>query len=236
MAGIQDILNRASTITMDRRKVVGIQYTRNEIPRTSSIPTRNPWRFTIDMPANLSWWDNRTLVEALDNMDRYAPQIINFSDTCIAWIFRYQGQMNANQINALTVSSFAGTQLSLTGLSSVGVTSGTIMFEPNDLIQIGANPYPFTVVNRVTATGSNDITFTVNRPNFLSGPAFAGAGITVGPTCNFNMFCPNMPTYKLIPGNSFIYRSGDGTKTVINNARIEFSSPFELFEWVGGAA
>jgi hypothetical protein len=44
------------------------------------------------------------------------------------------------------------------------------------------------------------------------------------------MFCPNMPTYKLVPGGA-LKSSG----IVINNALIEFSDSFELYEWVGGA-
>jgi hypothetical protein len=180
----------------------------------------------------LSWWNNRELVEYLDTLDRYSPQIINFSDSCISWIWRYQGSLTLGQINALTVSSFSGTQITLSGLVAAGIGPGTIMFLANDLIQIGANPYPFTVASTsVIATGANTITFTVNRPNFLSAGAWTGAGITVGPACNFNLFCPNMPTYKLVPGNYFNFQ---GTK--INNARIEFSDSFQLYEWVGGAA
>jgi hypothetical protein len=232
MAALQDIINQAGSITIDRRKVVGIQVTRNEIPRTSLTPTRNPWRFTIEMPPVLSWWENRGLVEALDNLDRYSPQVINFSNSCINWIWRYQGTLTQGQVNALTVTGFSGTNITLSGLTAAGIGPGTVMFLANDLIQIGANPYPFTVASTsVIATGANTITFSVNRPNFLSTLAWTGAGITVGPNCNFNLFCPNMPTYKLVPGNQF---SVSGV--LINNARIEFTDSFQLYEWVGGAA
>ena len=49
MAGLQTILNYCNGIAIDRRRVVGIQYTRNEIPRVSATPTKNPWKFTLDM-------------------------------------------------------------------------------------------------------------------------------------------------------------------------------------------
>ena len=230
MAGLQDIINQAGSINIDRRKVVGIQITRNEIPRTSLTPTRNPWRFTIEMPPVLSWWENRALVEYLDQLDTYSPQIVNFSNSCINWIFRYQGTMTQSQVNGLTVQSFNGTQLVLQGLNTAGITNGTVMFLANDLIQIGNNPYPFTVSSTsVVATGANTVTITMNRPNFITN--VAGSNIVVGPNCNFNLFCPNMPTYRLIPGNYFKFQG-----TVINNARIEFSDNFALYEWVGGAA
>lgn len=228
MAGLQDILNLSSSITINRRKVVGSQITRNEIARTSLTPTRVPWRFTLEMPAQLSWWDNRGLVEYLDNIDRYSPQQVNFATTCIQWIFRYQGTMTAGQVSALTVSSIAGTNITLAGLSAAGITNGQVMFQPGDLIQIGANPYPCTSVNQVLGNGTNNVTFQVSRPmdwvNYAGGP-----GITVGPSCTFNVFCPNMPTYRIIPGRYFDYNG-----TVINNGRIEFTDVFELYEWTGG--
>jgi hypothetical protein len=232
MAGLQTIINASSGITINRRKVVGVQITSNQIPRTSLTPTRVPWRFTIDMPASLPWWNNRALVEFLDNIDRYSPQVVNFSDTCLSWLFRYQGAMTSGMISGLTVSAFAGNQMTLSGLTAAGVTNGTVMFLANDLIQIGTNPYPFTAVNTVTATSSNTITFEVNRPNFLT--SFSGQGITVGPACNFNVFCPNMPTYKLLPGAYYKYDGPSGSGT-INNARIEFTDAFELYEFTGQA-
>ena len=231
MAGLQDIINQAGSIQINRRKVVGIQITRNEIPRTSLTPTRNPWRFTIEMPPVLSWYNNRNLLEYLDNIDRYSPQTINFSNSCISWIFRYQGNMTNSMINGLKVSDITGTNMTLSNLLGSGVTSGRIMFEPGDLIQIGNNPYPFTSVNQVVATGANTITFQTSRPMDFVTYVSGTSGINVGVNCSFNVFCPNMPTYKLIPGNPYYQNN-----TLINNARIEFSDVFELYEWVGGAA
>jgi hypothetical protein len=228
MAGLQTIINNASGMTIDRRKVVGVQVTRNEIPRTSLTPTKQPWRFVLTMPSSLRYYNNRDLLEALDIIDRYSPQTVTFSNNaCLSWIFRYQGAMTSGQINAITVTSFVGNQLVLGNLPSVG--SGTILFQPNDLIQIGAYTYPFTSTTQILRGGSSTVTITTNRPNIISS-AVAGANITVGNACTFNMFCPNMPTYKLIPGG---YARSNGT--TLNNALIEFNDDFTLYEWVGTA-
>lgn len=229
--GLQSIVDRASSLTIDRRKVVGIQVTRNEIPRTSLTPTKQPWRFKLSMPNSLRYYNSRDILEALDTIDRYTPQTITFSNNaCLSWIFRYQGAMTSGQISALTVSSFTGNQLELSGLPAVGAS--TILFEPNDLIQIGAYTYPFTSTTQILRGGSSTVIITTNRPNIISGPGtpWVGAGLTVGNGCTFNMFCPNMPTYKLIPGG--YVKSGS---TTLNNALIEFSDDFELYEWVGTA-
>lgn len=230
--GLQSIVDRASSLTIDRRKVVGIQVTRNEIPRTSLTPTKQPWRFKLSMPNSLRYYNSRDILEALDTIDRYTPQTITFSNNaCLSWIFRYQGAMTSGQISAITTKNasdaFIGNQLKLVNLPSVGAS--TVLFEPNDLIQIGSYTYPFTSTTQVLRGSGSEITVTTNRPNIISS-SVQNLGITVGNGCTFNMFCPNMPTYKLIPGG--YVKSGS---TTLNNALIEFSDDFELYEWVGTA-
>ena len=231
MAGLQTIVNYCNGINIDRRRVVGIQYTRNEIPRVSTTPTKNPWKFTLDMPNRFRYNQARDLMEALDNLDRVNPEIITFGDLPqLSWIFAYQGAMTAGQINAITVQSFTGNSLVLTGLPAVG--AGTVLFEPNDVIQIGAlgvNPYPFTSTTQVTRGAGSTITVTTNRPNIITA-SVTGAGIIVGNDCQWKVFCPNMPTYKLIPGGAMYSGS-----TVVNNALLEFSDNFILYEYVATA-
>lgn len=231
MAGLQSIINASNGLNIDRRKMVGIQYTRNEIPRVSQTPTRNPWKFTLDMPSSYRYNDARSLMEQLDTLDRTTPQVITFSENGkLDWIFRYQGSMTTGQISTVTVQSFVGNQLVLTGLPAVG--AGTVLFQPNDLIQIGSpgvHPYPFTSTTQVLRGTSGTVTITTNRPNILTG-TLTGLSIIVGNNCQFNMFCPNMPTYKLIVGG--YQKSGN---TLVGNALIEFTDSFMLYEFVGTA-
>lgn len=244
MAGLQTIIDLASTINVNRRKVVGVQITRNEIPRTSLTPTRLPWQFTVEVPAAYRWQEYRTFIETMDYLDRYQPQTITFNNTCLDWMFAYQGSASNVELDALHVYTFSGTELRLTNVTT---KSGSfVWFQPNDLIQIGANPYPFTVVGTYdpsthattigpvygSATPGTDLYIKVNRENFFS-TSVTGAGVTVGPECQFNVFCPNMPTYKLVPGG---YQNYSGTQTTYNNALIEWSDPFNLYEYVGAAS
>ena len=228
MAGLQTIINKCNGLTINRRKVVGLQVTRNEIPRVTLTPTYQPWRFTLEMPSSLLYSENRNLLEALDTLDRVSPEVISFSDNaCLSWIFRYQGTMTPAQINSVRVQSFVGNQLVLTTLPAVAPTR--VLFEPNDLIQIGSYTYPFTSTTQILRGTGSTVTITTNRPNILSNNV-SNLGITVGSDCEFNMFCPNMPTYKLIPGG---YKRVNGS--TLNNALIEFSDAFELYEYVGTA-
>lgn len=229
MSGLQTIINNSSGITINRRKVVGIQYTRNESPRTSLTPTYNPWRFSVQMPGSLTYNQARDLMEALDTLDRYTPQTVTFGNvSCLSWIFRYRGAMTSGQISTVTVSDFTTNpnQLVLGGLPAV--SASTVLFEPNDLIQIGSSPHPYTSTTQVLRGSGPTVIVTTNRPNVVS-TSVVGLGITVGNACQFRVFCPNMPTYSLTPGGYQKNSSG----VVVSNALINFDSEFELYEWVG---
>jgi hypothetical protein len=228
MAGLQNIIDGCNGINIDRRKVVGIQYTRNEIPRVSQTPTKNPWKITLDMPNSYRYNEARSLMEALDSLDRTQPEVVTFSSNSkLDWIFAYQGQMTSGQIGNLTIDSYVGSTLVLSTLPSVG--SGTILFKPNDLIQIEGYPYPFTSVNTITRGSASTVSVQTSRPNIISD-SVVGLGVIVGNDCSFNMFCPNMPTYNLVVGGQQTING-----VVTNNALIEFSDNFQLFEFVGDA-
>ena len=233
MSGLQTIINASNGLLIDRRKVVGIQFTRNEIPRVSQTPTKNPWKFTLDVPSSIRYSEGRALMEALDRLDRITPQIVTFSNlAAFNWMFRYQGAYTTAQISSgVTVTSWVGSTLTL-NVAGLPAGASTVLFEPNDLIQIGASnqyPYPFTSTTQVLRGSGSTVTVTTSRPNILTG-TLTGLGIIVGNNCQFNMFCPNMPTYKLIVGGYV----GNGITTT-NNALLEWSDSFTLYEFVGQA-
>ncbi len=228
MSGLQTIIDKCNGLNIDRRKMVGIQYSRNESPRTSQTPTFNPWRFVLDMPSSLRYYQARALLEQLDTLDRNTPQVVTFANNpCLSWIFKYQGSLSTTQLNGITVQSFVGNQLVLTNLPAISATR--VLFEPNDLIQIGNYTFPFTSTTQVTRGTGTTVTVTTNRPNIITGPV-AAQNIIAGNACSFYMFCPNMPTYKLVPGGA-----ARENGVTINNALIEFSDTFNLYEWVAAA-
>lgn len=226
---LQSIINRCSGISINRRKMAGIQYTKSELPRVSITPTFNPWKISLEMSQGMRYSDARAILEELDRLDRTTPETVTFgSNQCLSWIFRYQGAMSLAQVNAITVTSFTGNQLVLGNLPSVAAS--TVLFEPNDLIQIGTKAFPFTSTTQVLRGSGSTVTVTTHRPNILTNTV-AGQNIVVGNSCQFRMFCPTMPTYKLIPGGALYSSNG----LVLNNARIEFSGEFDLYEFVADA-
>jgi hypothetical protein len=235
MSGLQTIIDKCNGLDINRRNVVGVQFTRNELPRTSLTPTFNPWRFTLDMPASLRYSEARALMETLDNLDRYTPQVVTFSNNpCLSWIFKYQGEFSSGEISGIRVQTYAGNLLTLTNLPAITgpMTATTVLFKQNDLIQIGSYTFPFTSTTDVLRGSGSTVVVTTSRPNIISTPITPGAlGITVGNDCDFYVFCPNMPTYKLIPGGA----TKGASNVTTNNALLEFSDAFLLYEWVATA-
>jgi len=217
---LQKIVNKAQSIQFNRRKVVGIQYTRSEVALRNETVTKNPWKLTITFPAYLPYASNRDLIEALDALDRRSNETVSFSgNTGLSWLCAYQGDMTLAQRNTLTVSSFVGNQLILTNLPAVdnNFTSSKVMFKAGDFIQLTGKAHPFTVVNTVTRGTDNTITLTTHRPNMITS-SVAGLTMKTGNDVQFKVFCPNMPSYTIIPGRY-----------------IQFGDSFQLYEDVGAA-
>ena len=224
---LQNIWNLASDLTINRRKLVGVQFSRSQLPKTDLTVTKNPWRFIVGVPGR-PWIDMRTTIEALDNLDRYQPQEIIFGNNAkFAWLYRYLGD-SATIPTAYTVSSFVGNQMVVGNLT--GLTNGQYVFRAGDMIQINTKPFPFTVVSDVLYTGAATVTVTTHRPNIIT-TSVTGLTLNVGPNCVINVFCPNMPTYTLTPGA----RRMSGVSTITNNGIVQWDDRFQLYEWVSGA-
>jgi len=231
MASLQDIVDKSTSLQINRRNVVGLQFTRNEIPRASVTPTKNPWQFTFQMPSSYRYNEARALLEVVDRLDRYQPQTITFSNNLnFSWMFRYQGSMNQAMINAIQVDDYTGNILTLKNLPAIAASR--VLFEPNDLIQIGAidaYPFPFTSQFQVLRGTGSTVQVQTSRPNILTGN-LVNQPIRVGNVCQFRMFVPNMPVYRLTVGG---YQKSNGV--LLNNALIEWSDSFNFYEYVGAA-
>ena len=217
MSGLQSIINLAETITIDRRRVLGVQYTRSEVAKTNETVTRNTWKFNITVPAMLEYSKNRDLFEDIDRLDRQYPQVVSFSSsTGLSYMLDYQGDMSSSDVSGVTVQSWTGTVLTLNNLPGINPTQ--YMFRKGDFIQVANYPYPVTSQYDVLRGGASTVVVTTHRPNFI-GTGTNNKHIVVGNAVQFNMFCNNMPTYKMNPGGS--------------TALVTFSGPFQFYEYTG---
>jgi hypothetical protein len=216
---LQELINIATSVEFNRRKSLGVQFTRSEIPKVSETPTRNPWRMNVQVDALIPYANVRAILEGIDTLDRKTAEVITFSNNAkLSWLCAYQGQMSSGQQGSVTVTSFTGNQLVLTNLPSTpAFPSGNYLFKAGDFIKIGANPYAFTVVSDVLRGSGASVTVTTHRPNFISS-SLIGQGLSFGNNVSFKMLCINMPTYTVVAGKF-----------------IKFNDAFQLYEDTGAA-
>jgi hypothetical protein len=223
---LQNIINKSNQLTINRRRVIGIQYTRNEIVKTAMTPTINPWKFTVKASNGFIYSEVRDMLEELDRLDRNNYEFVSFSSNSnMSWMFAYRGAMDAAAISAITITSFSGNQLVLGNLPALDPSA--VLFKPNDIIQVGS--FCFTSTTQILRGSGSTVTITTHRPYFASIDP-AGHGIVVGNSVSFPVVCVNMPTYKLIPG---AFSRNPTTGKITNNAIVEFDSDFELVEYTG---
>lgn len=215
---LQELINIAETITVNRKRLVGIQYTRNQILKVSTTPTRRPWQFTVKVSAAIPYEDGRELVEALDLADRITPHRISFgANPNLRYLYAYRGEMTAIEIDFIQIVQFVDSNLVLANLPDRVQASG-LLFKAGDLIQVGGYPYPFSVTQDVPRGSNTTVTVPVHRGNFISD-SLLGSGIKVGTDVEFNMIMSTYPAYAYVPGS--------------NGALVQFTQDFEFYEFTG---
>lgn len=221
MSGIQSIINMTETIDVNRRKVLGIQYSRSEVARISETVTRNPWKFTLTVPAMMEYSECRDLLEEIDYLDARYPQTVSFStatgaSSALSYMFRYRGDLVPSEINQLTIQSWTGTQMVLNNLPSVA--PGDYILRKGDFIQAEGYTYPTTSLFDVVRGTNSTVTVNTHRPNFM-GTVTNNRHLVVGNDVEFRVFVNNMPTYKITAG---------GTQALVT-----WSGAFNLYEYTG---
>ena len=219
---LQTIVNHAETINLNRRRVIGIQYTKSQIANVTETITRLPWQIKVKNSAYYDYADpaTRALVEQLDYLDRRYVETISFSNNAnLSYFFKYQGDLTPSQQSQLTVNSFTGNTLVL-NVNSANISAGRYVVKQGDFVQIVGFPYPFTALNDVVYVNGSTVTITTHRPNFIDPiNGYANQHINWGNAVEFQVFCNNMPTYTFVKAG--------------NTAAITFDSEFQLYEYTG---
>ena len=190
--GLQTIINLADGLDINRRRVMGIQYTRSEVAKVNETVTRNPWKFTLTVPAMLEYNEIRDLLEDIDRLDRRTPEVISFSTATgasagLGFVFKYRGDMTPSQVSGVTISSWSGNQLTLTNLPTMN--SDAYMFKKGDFVQVQGYPYPATVQYDVLRGTGTTVVLTTHRAPFGALATVAvGRHILVGNDVEFSMF------------------------------------------------
>jgi hypothetical protein len=210
---IQNIIDKAQQIEIDRRRMVGQTISRSQRIKTAERSTAQPWKFKVTPPGSLPWTASRGFIEVIDFNDRVTEYEISLNNNPnMNYITSYMGAISQAQLNSLTIFSTGTSTITITGMPTV--TSSTVIFARGDLIQPANSRYPYTVVNTVTRGSSTTTSVTLHRPIITSeGINLVGQNLNVGNSCTWQIIVAGLPTYQLIPMQ-----------------RVQYTGDFELIE------
>ena len=215
MAGLQTIVDNATYITFDTKKVASQSVSRSGRLLTAELASANPYRITIGMHEGLKYSENRALLQELDALDITEESTIDIGGTNsgLSYITAYQGDSSGIGSVTTTSTGYNGANIYL-NCTSAG--AGTYLFKKGDFVQIGPTNgrYVYQVTSDVAHSTSSNVTVPVHRPVIAQdGFTLGSRNIAVGVDVDWRVKLLVKPTYSIIPYD-----------------RIAFSDDFELIE------
>ena len=209
---LQTIVNNATYVTIDKKKVAAQSVSRSGVVLTAERTSVVPYRFIIGMHEGLTYSTNRGLLEDIDALDVTTESTIEFGDSNsgLAFLTKYQG--DSSGIGSITITGSSAATLII---NAGAAGSGTYLFKKGDYIQPASGyRYPYQVTADVAHTTSSSVVIPIHRP-FIeqSGYSLNGKSLLVGNDVTFKVKMVLKPSYSAVPID-----------------RISFTDDFELIE------
>lgn len=199
---IQTFLDRATFLTVDKRKVSAQTITRSGHVKTAEVASANPYRFAFGVTAGYKYSTNRAALEELDSLDITDEEEIDIgaTNTSLSYLTAYQG--DSTGIGSITITGRSGNTLIL-NCSAAG--SGTFLFKKGDYIQPASGyRYPYQVTADVAHTTSSSVTIPLSRA-FIdqTGYSLNGKSLLTGNSVRWHVKMVNKPSYTVLPHDRF---------------------------------
>lgn len=185
----QWIIDRAETISINRKKIVASTVSRDGTTRAVSRGGQF-WKFDVKVPDGIPWTDLRGLISQAEYFDRTAVATISMNALGLDWLSGYQGSASAPTTFTATWSKGATTILTGGGGS---LTSG-YRFKAGDFIQLGTSGKVYTVAQDCAF---NQPEVTLNRP-VLDDTQELATPIKVGQDVSWSVICVQFPEWTLM--------------------------------------
>ena len=214
--GIQTIIDNATYLTINKRKVAGSTVSRSGHLKTADRGV-NFYQFTVGMHPGLTYSTNRDVLEDLDTQDIVTEANVSLTNnTNQNYLTSYLGNISQSSLDNITMVGHNGANLYIN--CSSGVSGSGTMFKKGDYIQPEGNTstyrYPYQVTSDVAFSTGANVTVPVHRGVITQdGVALTSGGIRVGNDVRFHLKATKMPTYTVVPHD-----------------RIEFTGDFEFME------
>ncbi len=197
---IQTFIDRATFLTIDKRKVSAQTITRSGRVKTAEVASANPYRFAIGVSEGYKYSENRGALEELDTLDVTTEEQIDIgtNNTNLSYLTALQGTLAGSP--TITSASASNIVVNTSGASG----SGTAL-KKGDFIQPGTGyRYPYQVTADVSWNASS-ITVPIHRP-FIeqTGYSVSGKPLLLGSAVQWYVKMVNKPSYTILPYDRFV--------------------------------
>lgn len=184
----QYVIDNAESISISKRKKVAQTVSRSGSIKTTSVGGQ-VYEFRVQLPNGPRWSEYRSLIEAVEGLDRTTPTAMQINNPALAYVSEYQGDLPTP--NGVTVSYTSGNTLTITGGDTLA--SG-FKFRAGDHIQLAGGSV-YTVIADVPFNSS---TITVHRPIREAAGAY---NIVTGQDVTWTVICVDMPNWTIFGYN-----------------------------------
>ncbi len=202
--GIQTIVDRATFLTVDKRKLASQSISRSGRIKTAEVTSAVPYRFTVGVHEGAKYSENRALLEQLDALDVVTEEQIDIgsTNTNLSYITSYQGGISSGTI---TCNGFDGKELYV---NTSGVSGSGTLFKKGDFLQPQGNTagyrYPYQVTSDVSFSAAANVTIPVHRPVIeQTGVALTSGNVVKGSDVQWFVKMTNKPAYTILPYDRF---------------------------------
>ena len=196
---IQTFLDRATFLTVDKRKVSAQTITRSGQVKTAEVASANPYRFAFGVTAGYTYSENRGSLEDLDSLDITVEEQIDIgtTNTNLSYLTALQGTLGGSP----TITSASGLSIVV---STGGATGSGVALKKGDFIQPGSGyRYPYQVTADVNWNAST-ITVPIHRPFITqTGYSVSLKPLLLGSAVTWNVKMVNKPSYTVLPHDRF---------------------------------
>lgn len=210
MGAIQTLLDKATRITIDKRRPSASTISRGQHLKTQSRGA-TVYKFNVGLHPALKYEDYRGFLEDYDATGRTTEEEVALSNVSGgAWIMDYQGGLVASDQLALVAHQTSGNSNLVINVAATSfAVSTTEVVQKGDFIQVSGSRYPYQATETVTRGTGDLITVPLNRPIVTeAGFEIDGQGIDLGGNCTFRVKMIQQPTYSIVPGR-YIEWDGD---------------------------
>lgn len=209
---IQLVIDTCQGIEIDRRKIVGQSMSRSQRVKSAERASATPWRFKVTPAGYFKYSTNRSMLESINATDKITETEIKLSNnTNTNYLTAYQGELTQGELDAILVTAFTGTTMTLGNLPSA--LAEKVLFKPGDYIQPINSRYPYTVVNTVLRGSTSTVQVTTHRPVISSETVDLTDNIKVGKAVTWRVLIAALPTHQLV-----------------SHDLVQFTGDFELIE------